>query len=209
MGVNKNNVVWSGNWIYWSLLLQALVITINYNNSLFSRTLLPRLPRIRSILNLSALSILMWSLLYSHLNWTTIGSILICLLWICSLFWTVLSESESESELLYDWRFTANQFVLATSPLRLTTSNFIFQLNTCCYSPYVTSSLTRGWVCRLQLLLVFANVVVLRYESRGAHGRILLSQIWDCPNLQGHVPVFISPRNIVACLYLQALDSLS
>jgi hypothetical protein len=44
------------------------------------------------------------------------------------------SESESESELLYDWRFTANQFVLATSPLRLTTSNFIFQLNTCGYS---------------------------------------------------------------------------
>jgi hypothetical protein len=32
-------------------------------------------------------------------------------------------------------------FVLATSPLRLTTSNFIFQLNTCGYSPYVTSSL--------------------------------------------------------------------
>jgi hypothetical protein len=48
-------------------------------------------------------------------------------------------------ELLYDWRFTAHQFVLATSPLmRVTTSNFIFQLNTCGYSPYVTSSLTRG-----------------------------------------------------------------
>jgi hypothetical protein len=31
------------------------------------------------------------------------------------------SESESESELLYGWRFTANQFVLATSHLRLTT----------------------------------------------------------------------------------------
>jgi hypothetical protein len=31
------------------------------------------------------------------------------------------TESESESELLYDWRFTANQFVLASSPLRPTT----------------------------------------------------------------------------------------
>jgi hypothetical protein len=30
-------------------------------------------------------------------------------------------QSQSQSELLYDWRFTANQFVLATSPLRLTT----------------------------------------------------------------------------------------
>jgi hypothetical protein len=28
----------------------------------------------------------------------------------------------SESELLYDWRFTTNVFVLATSPLRFTTS---------------------------------------------------------------------------------------
>jgi hypothetical protein len=55
----------------------------------------------------------------------------------------IISPEESESELLYDWRFTANQFVLATSPLRLTTSNFIFQLNTCGYSSYVTSSLTR------------------------------------------------------------------
>jgi hypothetical protein len=36
---------------------------------------------------------------------------------------------------------------MATSPLRLTTSNFIFQLNTCGHSPYVTFSLTRGRVC--------------------------------------------------------------
>jgi hypothetical protein len=40
-----------------------------------------------------------------------------------------------------------------------------FQLNTCGYSPYVTSSLTWGWVCRLQLLLV----LILRSESRGTH----------------------------------------
>jgi hypothetical protein len=63
------------------------------------------------------------------------------------------SLTESESELLCGWRFSANQFVLATGLLRPTTSNFIFQLNTCGYSPYITSSLKRGWVCRLQLLL--------------------------------------------------------
>jgi hypothetical protein len=35
------------------------------------------------------------------------------------------SQTETEySELLYGWRFTANQFVLATSPLRLTTQYF-------------------------------------------------------------------------------------
>jgi hypothetical protein len=40
---------------------------------------------------------------------------------------------------------------LATSPLRLTTSNFFFQLITCGHSPYVTFSLTSRWVCPLQL----------------------------------------------------------
>jgi hypothetical protein len=97
-------------------------------------------------------------------------------------------------ELLYDWRFTANQFVLATNPLRLTTNNFILRLNTWGYSPYVTSSLTIGWVCRLQLLLVLASAVILRSESRETHD-ILLSQTTDSPNLDGQVPVFISPRN--------------
>jgi hypothetical protein len=36
------------------------------------------------------------------------------------------TKNESQSELLYDWRFAANQFVLATSPLRPTTSIFYF-----------------------------------------------------------------------------------
>jgi hypothetical protein len=117
------------------------------------------------------------------------------------------SESESESELLYDWRFTDSQFVLATSPLKLTTSNFIFQLNTCSYIPYVTSSLTRGWICRLQLLLALANAVILRSESHRTHDHILLSQIPGSPNLDGQVPVFVFPRNRVARLYPQALGS--
>jgi hypothetical protein len=104
----------------------------------------------------------------------------------------VLNWPESESELLYDWRFTVNQFVLATGPLKLTTSIF-FQVNTCCHSPYVTSSLTRGWVSRLQLQLAVASAVNLRSESRGTHNHIILSQIGDCPNLEGQVPVFISP----------------
>jgi hypothetical protein len=55
----------------------------------------------------------------------------------------MLSESESEPELLYDWRFAANQFAFAPSPLRPTT-NIFSRLDTCGYSPYVTFSLTRG-----------------------------------------------------------------
>jgi hypothetical protein len=116
------------------------------------------------------------------------------------------SELESESELLYDWRFTANQFILALSPLRPTTS--IFQLNTCGYSPYVTSSLTRGLVCRLQLLLAFASAAILGPESRGTHDQILLSETRDSPNLEGQVLVFIPSRNRLVQLYPQALGSL-
>jgi hypothetical protein len=64
-----------------------------------------------------------------------------------------------ESDLLYGWRFTAAQLVSETNFLRLTVSNFIFQLNACCYC---TSSLTTGWVCSLQLLPVLASAVILR-----------------------------------------------
>jgi hypothetical protein len=85
---------------------------------------------------------------------------------------------------------------------------FIFQLTTRGYSHHVTSSVTRGWVCHLQLLLVLASAVILRSESRRIHDHILLSQIRDSTNLECQVPVFISPRNRVARLYAQALGSL-
>jgi hypothetical protein len=34
----------------------------------------------------------------------------------------------SKSKVLYDWRFTANQFVLVSSPLRPTTRDFLTEL---------------------------------------------------------------------------------
>jgi hypothetical protein len=90
---------------------------------------------------------------------------------------------------------------LAQSPLRLTTSNFSFEMNSCGHNTYVTSPLTRGWVCLLQLLLAFASAVILMSESRGTHDHILLSQIRDFANLEGQVPVFICPRDKVTQLY--------
>jgi hypothetical protein len=113
-----------------------------------------------------------------------------------------------EAELLYDWRFTAYQFGLATSPLRLTTSNFIFQLNTCGYSPYVTSSSNERMGLSFTIAAGLASAVILRSETCGSHDHILLSQIPDSPNLEGQFPVFVSPRNRVARLYPQALGSL-
>jgi hypothetical protein len=65
---------------------------------------------------------------------------------------------KSKPKFLYDWWFTAKQFVLAPSPLGLTTRVF-FQLNPYSHSPYVTS-LTRRWVCLLWISLAFRQVCV-------------------------------------------------
>jgi hypothetical protein len=74
----------------------------------------------------------------------------------------------------------------------------------CCWAP----SLTRGRICNLQLLLVFASIVTLLSGSRGTHDHILLIQTRDSPNLEGQVPVFTSPRNRAVKLYPQVLGSL-
>jgi hypothetical protein len=60
-------------------------------------------------------------------------------------------------------------------------------------------SLTRG------RLLALTMAVILESQSLGIHDNILLSQIRDSSNLEGQVPVFISPRNRVAQLYPRAL----
>jgi hypothetical protein len=69
-------------------------------------------------------------------------------------------QTKWKSKLPYDWRFTANQFVLASGPLRPTTWHFFFQLKSCGNSPYVTSSLTRRWVCLLWMCLAFHHVYI-------------------------------------------------
>jgi hypothetical protein len=73
-----------------------------------------------------------------------------------------------------------------------------FWLNACGYSTYVTSSLTRGWVCSLQLLLALASAVILRSDSRGTRDHILLSQIRDSPKPGGPGPPIYIPRNRMA-----------
>jgi hypothetical protein len=79
------------------------------------------------------------------------------------------------------------------------------QLCVCwCGAPF----LTRGRVCRLQLLLALASAVILGSESGENLDQILLSQIRGVPNLEGQVPVFISPRNSVTQLYPEAPGSL-
>jgi hypothetical protein len=54
----------------------------------------------------------------------------------------------------------------------------VWQLRVCCCGAF---SLTRGRVCRLQLLLVLASAVIIRSESLGTRDHILLSQNRDLP----------------------------
>jgi hypothetical protein len=79
---------------------------------------------------------------------------------------------------------------------------FFRQLRVCYF---VTPYLTRGRVCNLLLLLVLASAVPLGSESRGTQTIFFVPKFWDSSNLEGQVPVFISPRNRMAQLYPRAL----
>jgi hypothetical protein len=70
---------------------------------------------------------------------------------------------------------------------------WFFQLDLCGHSPYVTSSLRRGSVCRLQLLLALASAVILGCESRGTHDQILLFQLRYSSNLAARSPYLYHP----------------
>jgi hypothetical protein len=67
----------------------------------------------------------------------------------------------------------------------------------------------RGWICRLQLLLALATAVIFRSEFHGLMTTFYCLRLETPQNLEGQVPVFISPRNRVTQLYTQALGSLS
>jgi hypothetical protein len=104
-----------------------------------------------------------------------------------------LSIAESESESLYNWRY--RQSVRLGAKLLETQGQIFFsELNTCGHSPYVTSSLTRGWVCCFQLLLVLASAFILRSESSRTDDHILLFRIRDFPNLEARFLYLYPPE---------------
>jgi hypothetical protein len=93
---------------------------------------------------------------------------------------------------------------LGSSPLE--THDQYFQLNTCGYS-----------LCNIlcgERMGLSSTIAGPRQRSHfrvrvpRTHDHILLSQIRDSSNLEGQVPVFISPRNNVAQLCPQAIGSL-
>jgi hypothetical protein len=89
----------------------------------------------------------------------------------------------------------------------LSCSSFVWQW---CRSAFNACSLTRKRVCNL-LLNCFWSLPEQSYLSRSPTELTAISYclLWDSPNLEGQVPVFITPRNRVAKLYPRALGSLS
>jgi hypothetical protein len=74
--------------------------------------------------------------------------------------------SDQGSKLLYDWWFSANQFFLASSPLRITFRDVFPQLNPCGNSPYVTLSLTKRWDCLLWICLAFRQMCISHFIEK-------------------------------------------
>jgi hypothetical protein len=144
------------------------------------------------------------SLLKTHsiLTGLRLFSLLVCLLLFspsfCLLLWlTWFSKLKSKSNLCYDRQSFGQSILVSSTHLWLKTRLF-FLSDSCRFIDVETSLLMKGWVCRLQLLLVRSSAVVLVSESSWTHNHILLSHVRDSPNLEDQVPVFIYPRNRVA-----------
>jgi hypothetical protein len=93
----------------------------------------------------------------------------------------------SEESLLTPWThsqsqcqsyFTTGGLSPISSSLRRTPwdlAHILFsQLNTCGNSSYITSFLTRGWVCHLRFLLAIVSEFILGSESSGTRDHILV-----------------------------------
>jgi hypothetical protein len=82
--------------------------------------------------------------------------------------------------------------LLGVKPLESHDQNF-FQLNPRCNNPYVTSSLTRGCVCRLQLLLVLASAVILGPEFPWTQTTFYCISFETSPNWRARSPYLYPP----------------
>jgi hypothetical protein len=111
-------------------------------------------------------------------------------------------------KLIYDRRSFGQSVLVSGSHLEPMT-RFLFSVWRLRVSWCVAPSLTRGRVCNL-LYNCFWSLPEqsLLGRSPAELTTIFYCLIWDSPNLDGQVPVFISPRNRVAQLYPRALGSL-
>jgi hypothetical protein len=98
------------------------------------------------------------------------------------------------SKLLYDWR-SVSQYVLVSSTLVGLAIRYYFLSECCCLKSTVMFLL--GALSDERTGLQFA-VQSLDGLSRTEPVTIFYCLVWDSPNMEGQVPVFISHRNRVA-----------
>jgi hypothetical protein len=184
--------VWIGNRIHWTL---KQLVTTFYGSLSHTDYCSPSRFSLRFLVAAS-ISVAFWAFLSN-------GS---CPRWLapfsCSSRTVLTSSQLPNSKFKVMLRSTIRRPVCLGVKHPSVAEDYIFvsvrQLRVCwCGAP----SLMRRRVCPLQLLLALSSAVILRSELRRTHDHILLSQIRDSPNLEGKVPVFISPRNRVAQLY--------
>jgi hypothetical protein len=78
----------------------------------------------------------------------------------------------------------------------------VFWLTTAGFLMWSALSVERtGLLITVQLLLGLTSAVLLGSESRWTKTLFHFPSFWDSPNLEGQVPVYVSPRNKVAQLY--------
>jgi hypothetical protein len=121
-----------------------------------------------------------------------------------------LSPTEVEVQL---WPTVSRPVHLGVRHLSGTRDQFFFLLEIffrqlrVCY--FVATSLMRGNICNLLLLLVLASAVLLGSESRGTEDHILLPQFLRLPQPGGPGPHIYIPQERVARIYPRELGSLS
>jgi hypothetical protein len=96
--------------------------------------------------------------------------------------WNLLARILNSFRVRVIFRLSVNRQSVSLGVESLETHDQIFffsELNPCRHSPYITFSLTKGWVCYFKLLLTLASAFILGSESRGTRDHILLSQIRD------------------------------
>jgi hypothetical protein len=128
--------VWIDNWIYWTLINRSAIDNSHTLQITIARTKTSQLVFTSSCLVTDPNNVL--------IKYMPAGNCLTPNSCLQTYSHSRLNKF-SESKLLYDWRFIANQFILASSPLRPTIRDLFFQLNSCGNSPYATSSLTGRW----------------------------------------------------------------
>jgi hypothetical protein len=151
-------------------------ICCNYNYSLYNFT--SHKPETCLLSPVSLQTSYLFCLPVSLLNFSLFYFLCICFSFLIVLtdYWAAVRVTVTLRLVVY-----VQSVRLGAEPLETHDQILFSQLNICGHSPYITSSLTRGYVCRLQLLLDLASAFILGSESRGTRYHILLSQIQYFP----------------------------